>query len=143
MGSYNSRALFLPDFTNIRQVNKLDNGPAACVSIIPQEQASQISPIHLSQALYSRCQRGEGERGEQSNYNDDCSSGYVGGNCNDDDGNSDDDNGDDGNGDDGNSDYKFNGSGGEKNDDDIRRRQRCLIGKRWQQSSYSWSIRLN
>ena len=131
MGSYNSRALFLPDFTNLRQANKLDNGPAACVSIIPQEQASQISPIHLSQALYSRCQGGEGERGEQSNYNDDCSGGYVGSNCNDDVGNSDDGNGDDGNGDDGNGDYNDdndNGSSGEKNDDDIRRRQRCL---RW------------
>jgi hypothetical protein len=39
----------------------------------------------------------EGERGEQSNYNDDDSGGYVGGNGNDDDGNSDDGNGDDGN----------------------------------------------
>ena len=65
--------------------------------IIPQEQASQISPIHLPQALYSRWQGGEGERGEQSNYNDDGSGGYVGGNGNDDDGNSDDGNSDDGN----------------------------------------------
>ena len=97
MGSYNSRALFLSDFTNLQQANKLDNGPAACVQIIPQEQASQISPIHLPQALYSRWQGGEGERGEQSNYNDDGSGGYVGGNGNDDDGNSDDGNSDDGN----------------------------------------------
>ena len=65
--------------------------------ISPQEQASQISPIHLPQALYSRWQGGEGERGEQSNYNDDGSGGYVGGNGNDDDGNSDDGNSDDGN----------------------------------------------
>ena len=97
MGSYDSRALFLSDFTKLRQANKLDNGPAACMPIIPQEQASQISPIHLPQALYSRWQGGEGERGEQSNYNDDGSGGYVGGNGNDDDGNSDDGNSDDGN----------------------------------------------
>ena len=62
MGSYDSRALFLSDFTNLRQANKLDNGPAACMPIIPQEQASQISPIHLPQALYSRWQGGEGAR---------------------------------------------------------------------------------
>jgi hypothetical protein len=75
----------------------LDNGPAACVPIIPQEQASQISPIHLPQALYSRWQEGEGEGSEQSNYNDNGSGGYVGGNGNGDDGNSDDGNSDDGN----------------------------------------------
>ena len=74
------------------------------VPIIPQEQGYLISPIHLPQALYSRWQGGEGERGEQSNYNDDGSGGYVGGNGNDDDGNSDDGNGDDGYGDDGNGD---------------------------------------
>ncbi len=62
MGSYDSRALFLSNFTNLRQANKLDNGPAACVPIIPQEQASQISPIHLPQTLYTRWQGGEGAR---------------------------------------------------------------------------------
>ena len=86
MCSYDSRALFLSNFTNLRQANKLDNGPAACVPIIPQEQASQISSP-------KRCiQDGRG-----SNDNDDGSGGYVGGNGNDDNGNSNDGNGDDGN----------------------------------------------
>ncbi len=100
--------------------------------IIPQEQASQISPIHLPQVLYSRWQGGEGEHGEQSNYNDDGSGGYVGGNGNDDDGNSDDGNVDDGYGDDGNGNYNDdddNGSGGKINGDDIRRRRRRRL--RW------------
>ncbi len=105
----------------LRTSNKLDNGPAACVPIIPQEQASQISPIHLPHALYSRWQGGEEERGEQSNYNDDDSGGYVGGNGNDDDGNSDDGNGDDGNGDDGNGDY---------NDDDDDQLKSASEGQR-------------
>ena len=94
MGSYDSRALFLSDFINLRQANKLDNGSAACVPIIPQEQASQISPIHLPQALYSRWQGGEGAR--RTINNQITMTTYVGGNGNDDDGNSDDGNGDDG-----------------------------------------------
>ena len=63
----------------------------------------------------------EGERGEQSNYNDDDSGRYVGGNGNDDDGNSDDGNGDDGNGDDGNGDY---------NDDDDDQLKSASEGQR-------------
>ncbi len=81
--------------------------------------------------MYSRWQGGEGGRGEQSNYNDDGSSRYVGGNGNDNDGNSDDGNGNDGYGDDGNGDYNDDdddGSGGEINGDDIRRWRRRL---RW------------
>ena len=91
VGHYSSPIL---NFTNLQQASKLDNGPAACVPFIPQEQASQISSP-------KRCiqdgRGGEGERGEQSNYNDDGSGGYVGGNGNDNNGNSDDGNSNDGN----------------------------------------------
>ena len=62
---------------------------------------------------------------QQSNYNDDGSGRYVGGNGNGNNGNSDDGNSDDGNSEDGNSNYDYDDddcSGGEKNKDNIRRR---------------------
>ena len=103
--------------------------PPTCRSFLKNKPPR--SPPYIFPKRCIRDQGGEGERGEQSNYNDNGSGGYVGGNGNDDNGNSDDGNGNDGNGDDGNGDYNGDdddGSGGEKNDDDIRQRRQRL---RW------------